>query len=51
MGEVSLLMPNRRVFREGPHHSKLDMVTVFRGPRFSSEQRCEAGNQANAHWA
>lgn len=50
MEELSLLMSNRRVFREGPQHSKLDMVAVFRGSRFPSEQRCEDGDQANAHW-
>lgn len=51
VGANVLLMSNRRVFREGPQHSKLDMVAVFRGSRFPSEQRCEDGDQANAQSA
>ena len=49
MGKVSLLMPNRRILQERPHHGYLDMIAVFRGPRFPPKQRREDGNQANAH--
>lgn len=49
MGDVSLLMPNRRGVQPSPQQSKLDMTAVLRGSRSSPEQSREEGNQANAH--
>ena len=49
MSNVSLLVSNRCILQERPHHGDLDIVAKVRVSRFFFKQRGEDGNQPDAH--